>query len=127
MKAIVAIKYWFSSTLEEREVTVPEIKDNEVLIKVWAVGVNKDDIIDVATSVNCFCPGLECSGIIEAVGRNVNCWKVGERVCAILEGGGYAEQVVVPADFLLPVPDDIDLDDAAGLPYASCCICNVLY
>ncbi|XP_073015530.1 uncharacterized protein [Primulina eburnea] len=120
MKAMVVKKCWFSSILEQREVKMPEIKDHEVLIKVWAVGVNRDDIIDVATSVDGVCPGLECSGIIEAVGRNVSCWKVGERVCAILEGGGYAEHVAVPANFLLPLPEDIDLDDAAGLPYASC-------
>ncbi|XP_073316885.1 uncharacterized protein [Primulina huaijiensis] len=87
MKAMVVKKCWFSSILEQREVKMPEIKDHEVLIKVCAVGVNRDDIIDVATSVDGVCPGLECSGIIEAVGRNVSCWKVGERVCAILEGG----------------------------------------
>ncbi|XP_073149377.1 uncharacterized protein [Henckelia pumila] len=115
-----------SNNLEQREVKMPEIKDNEVLIKVCAVGVNRGDITDVATTDG-VCPGLECSGIIEAVGRNVNCWKVGEMVCAILEGGGYAEQVAVPANFLLPLPDDIDLDDAAGLPYASCCSLLALF
>ncbi|XP_073145246.1 uncharacterized protein [Henckelia pumila] len=127
MNVIDAVKSWFSSSSEEPKVTIPVFKDNEVLIKVWAVGVNRDDIVDVATSVGFFHPGFECSGIIEAVGRNASCWKVGERVCAILEGGGYAEQVAVPADFLLPLPDDIDLDDAAGLPYASCCIWSALF
>ncbi|XP_073146564.1 uncharacterized protein [Henckelia pumila] len=127
MKAMVAKKSYFSSILEQREVKMPEIKDYEVLIKVCAVGVNRGDIIDVATSDDGFCPGLECSGIIEAVGRNANCWKVGERVCAILEGGGYAERVAVPANLLLPLSGDIDLEDAAGLPYASCSIWLALF
>ncbi|XP_073142472.1 uncharacterized protein [Henckelia pumila] len=126
MKVMVIKKCWFSSTcfLEQREVKIPEMKDNEVMIKVCAVGVNWGDITDV---VDGHCPGLECSGIIEAVGRNVNCWKVGERVCAILVGGGYAEKVAVPANFLLPVPGDIDLADAAGLLYASCSIWSALF
>ncbi|XP_073148780.1 uncharacterized protein [Henckelia pumila] len=123
MKAMVAKKGWFSSILELREVKIPELKDDEVLIKVCAAGLNRGDIIDVATSDDGVCPGLECSGIIEAVGTNITCWKVGERVCALLEGGGgYAEKVAVPANCVLPLPDDICLDDAAALPYASCSI-----
>ncbi|KZV31678.1 hypothetical protein F511_00482 [Dorcoceras hygrometricum] len=122
MKAMITKKGWFSSTLEQQEVKVPKIKNNEVMIKVYAVGVNRGDLIKVGA-----CPGLECSGIIESVGRNVDYWKVGDRVCAILEGGGYAEKVAVPADFLLPLPDDIDLADAAGLPYASCSIWIALF
>ncbi|XP_073147868.1 uncharacterized protein [Henckelia pumila] len=127
MKAMMVKKCWFSRILERREVNVPEIKDNEVLIAVRAVGVNRGDIIDVAKGVDDVCPGLECSGIIEAVGTNVNRWEIGQRVCAILEGGGYAEKVAVPASFLLPLPDDIDLDDAAGLPYASCTLLLALF
>ncbi|XP_073158717.1 uncharacterized protein [Henckelia pumila] len=127
MKAMVAKKGWFSRILELREVKIPQLKDDEVLIKVCATGVNRGDIIDVATSDNSVCPGLECSGIIEAVGRNITCWKVGERVCALLEGRGYAEQVAVPANCLLPLPDDIDLDVAAALPYASCSIWLALF
>ncbi|XP_073146864.1 uncharacterized protein [Henckelia pumila] len=127
MKAMMVKKRLFSRILERREVKVPKIKENEVLIKVCAVGVNRGDIIDVAKGVDGVCPGLECSGIIEAVGRNVNCWKIGQRVCAILEGGGYAEKVAVPASFLLPLPDNIDLDDAAGLPYASCTLLLALF
>ncbi|XP_073274525.1 uncharacterized protein [Primulina huaijiensis] len=127
MKAMVVKKDWVSSSLEEREIKMPEIKDNEVIIQVCACGVNSGDIIDLVTCEDGICPGLECSGIIEAVGRNVDRWKVGERVCAILEGGGYAEKVAVLENFLLPLPDDIDLHDAAGLPYASCCIWLALF
>ncbi|XP_073153574.1 uncharacterized protein [Henckelia pumila] len=127
MKAMVSEKRWFSSILEQREVITPKFNDNEVLIKVCSAGVNRGDIIDVATSDGGVCPGLECSGIIEAVGSNVSCWKVGERVCAILKGGGYTEQVAVPANCVLPLPDDIDLDYAAGLPYASCSVWSALF
>ncbi|XP_075494203.1 uncharacterized protein LOC142531816 [Primulina tabacum] len=125
MKSMVSKNSRLLSILELQEVKMPEIKDNEVLIKVFAVGVNRADTVDVAT--NGVCPGLECSGIIKAVGSDVRCWKVGQRVCAILKGGGCAEQVAVRADFLLPLPDDIDLGDAAGLPYASCCIWLALF
>ncbi|XP_075480559.1 uncharacterized protein LOC142521219 [Primulina tabacum] len=127
MEAMVVKKNWFSNSLEHRKVISPEIKDNEVMIKVCAVGVNWGDIMDVVTSDDGLCPGLECSGIIEAVGRNVISWKIGQRVCAILEGGGYAEKVAVPAGFLLPLPDHINLADAAGLPFASCSIWLALF
>ncbi|XP_073142780.1 uncharacterized protein [Henckelia pumila] len=127
MKAMVIKKDPVSSILEQREVKMPEIKDNEVIIQVCACGVNRGDVIDLVTSEDGICPGLECSGIIEAVGRNVNCWKVGDRVCAILEGGGYAEKVAVLENYLLPLSDDVDLEDAAGLPYASCCIWLALF
>ncbi|XP_073138558.1 uncharacterized protein [Henckelia pumila] len=115
MKAMVVKRGWLSNTLEQRRVQIPEIKEDQVLINVCAVGVNRVDV-------------LECSGIIEALGRNVRHWKVGQRVCAINveEGGGYAEKVVVPAEFLLPLPDYFDLDDAAALPYESCVIWLVL-
>lgn len=83
MKAMVATQSWYSSILGQIEVKIPEIKNNQVMIKVYAIGVNRGDIIDVATSDNDVCPGFECSGIIEAVGKNVNCWKVGERVITI--------------------------------------------
>lgn len=61
-------------------VKIPEMKDNEVMIKVCASGVNIGDIMDVVTGDKGVCPGLECSRIIEAFGRNVNRWKVGQRV-----------------------------------------------
>jgi putative PIG3 family NAD(P)H quinone oxidoreductase len=61
-------------------------------------------------------PGLEVSGTISAVGSDVTGWAVGDQVCALLSGGGYAEQVAVPAAQLLPVPDGVSLVDAAALP-----------
>jgi len=61
-------------------------------------------------------PGLEVSGTISALGSDVTGWAVGDEICALLSGGGYAEQVAVPAAQLLPVPDGVSLVDAAALP-----------
>jgi len=96
----------------------------EVLIEVAAAGVNRADLLQRqghyppppgASEV----PGLECSGTVAAVGGDVTAWQVGDRVCALLSGGGYAERVVVDAGLVLPVPNEVDLVDAAGLPEAA--------
>ncbi len=93
----------------------------EVLIDVTAAGVNRADLLQRQG----FYPpppgasevlGLECSGVIAQVGAGVRDWHPGDRVCALLSGGGYAEQVVVPATQLLPVPEGMDLAVAAALP-----------
>ncbi|WP_378735847.1 NAD(P)H-quinone oxidoreductase [Nocardia brasiliensis] len=93
----------------------------EVLIEVAAAGVNRADLLQRqgnypppkgASEVI----GLECSGVIAELGDGVRDWQVGDRVCALLSGGGYAEKVVAPATQLLPVPDGLDLGAAAGLP-----------
>lgn len=65
-------------------------------------------------------PGLEVSGTVRAIGPGVDVWAVGDRVAALLDGGGYADQVRVKASQVLPVPDRIDLLDAAALPEAAC-------
>ncbi|MDQ1725700.1 MAG: hypothetical protein QOG52_2728 [Frankiaceae bacterium] len=96
-----------------------------VLVAVAATGVNRADLMQRAGH---YPPppgaseilGLECSGTVEAVGPGVNRWRVGDRVCALLAGGGYAQRVVVPERHLLPVPDALDLTDAAALPEALC-------
>src|SRR6202050_4776101 len=67
-------------------------------------------------------PGLECSGRIAALGEGVDGWEVGDQVCALLSGGGYAEKVAVPAGQLLPVPAGVSLSDAAGLPEVTCTV-----
>lgn len=93
----------------------------EVVIDVVATAVNKADTLQRmgfynpppgATDVL----GLECSGRIREVGEGVTRWAVGDEVCALLSGGGYAEQVVVPAGQVMPVPDGVDLVRAAALP-----------
>jgi putative PIG3 family NAD(P)H quinone oxidoreductase len=66
--------------------------------------------------------GLECSGTVTAVGEGVEDWEVGDPACALLAGGGYAEQVAVPAGQLLPVPARVSLTDAAALPEVACTV-----
>ena len=93
----------------------------EVLIEVAAAGVNRADLLQrrgryAPPPGTTDIPGLECSGVIAEVGADVTDWSVGDRVCALLAGGGYAEQVTVPASQVLPVPDGVDLVAAAGLP-----------
>ncbi|MEV6063626.1 NAD(P)H-quinone oxidoreductase [Nocardia asteroides] len=106
----------------EWTVTVdPEPGPGEVLVEVIAAGVNRADVMQRrgfypppadASSV----PGLECSGTVVALGDGVTEWAVGDKVCALLAGGGYAELVAVPASQLLPIPDGLDAVAAAGLP-----------
>jgi len=67
-------------------------------------------------------PGLECSGTISALGAGVHHWNLGDPVCALLSGGGYAERVVVPTGQLLPLPAGVDLVDAAALPEVTCTV-----
>lgn len=103
------------------DVDTPEPGPGEVRIQVAAAGVNRADVMQRmgfyppppgASEI----PGLEVSGTIDAVGAGVEHWLVGDRVCALLSGGGYAEQVVVPEGQVLPVPGDVSLVDAAALP-----------
>ncbi len=99
----------------------------EVLIEVAAAGVNR---ADVAQRQGTYAsapgwpewPGLEVSGTIAAVAGQVGDWRVGDRVCALLGGGGYADLVVVPTTHLLRVPESVDLVDAAGLPETVCTV-----
>jgi putative PIG3 family NAD(P)H quinone oxidoreductase len=103
------------------EVPVPEPGEGEVLVEVAASAVNRADILqrqgfyDPPPGASPY-PGLECSGRISALGPGVNTWAVGDEVCALLGGGGYAEQVAVPTGQLLSVPDGIDVTTAAALP-----------
>lgn len=93
----------------------------EVLIEVAAAGVNRPDVLQRkggypppkgASDI----PGLEVSGTIVALGDGVTAWKVGDEVCALLTGGGYAEYCVAPAPQCLPIPGPLDFAEAAALP-----------
>jgi putative PIG3 family NAD(P)H quinone oxidoreductase len=103
------------------EVPDPTPAPGEVLVEVAAAGVNRADLMQrqglypPPPGASAY-PGLEVSGTISALGEEVTGWLVGERVCALLSGGGYAEQVVVPAAQLLPVPAGVSLVNAAALP-----------
>lgn len=113
--------------LEWTEVPDPELRDGEVLIEVAASAVNRADLLQRKG----FYPpppgaseiiGMECSGRIAALGDGAEGWAVGDEVCALLAGGGYAEKVAVPARQVLPVPEGVDLVDAAGLPEVACTV-----
>ncbi|MDQ0600386.1 putative PIG3 family NAD(P)H quinone oxidoreductase [Streptomyces canus] len=101
--------------------------EGEVLVEVVASAVNRADILqrqgfyDPPPGASPH-PGLECSGRVVETGPGVSGWAVGDEVCALLSGGGYAEKVVVPAGQLLPVPKGVDLRQAAALPEVTCTV-----
>ncbi len=101
--------------------------DGEVLVQVAASAVNRADLLQrqgryaPPPGASPY-PGLECSGVITAVGPGVEGWAAGDEVCALLSGGGYAEQVLVPAGQLLPVPRGVSLVEAAALPEVACTV-----
>ncbi|MDR6612833.1 NAD(P)H-quinone oxidoreductase [Leifsonia sp. 1010] len=106
-------------TLAERPDPVPAA--GEVRIRVTAAGLNGADLSQrrgyyPPPPGAPDWPGLEVSGVVDALGDGVDAWHVGDRVCALLPGGGYAELVTVDAGLVLPVPDSVDLVEAAGLP-----------
>jgi putative PIG3 family NAD(P)H quinone oxidoreductase len=127
MHAIVIREPGGPQVLEWTEVPDPVPGSGEVLIDVVASAVNRADVMQRqghyppppgASEI----PGLECSGRIAELGRGVTGWKVGDEVCALLSGGGYAEKVVAPAGQLLPVPRGVELHEAGALPEASCTV-----
>ena len=99
----------------------PEIKEDEILIEVYATGINRPDILQRqglypmpkgVTPV----PGLEVAGVVEAVGSEVSEFKVGDQVCGLTNGGGYAEYCVVPASQTLNIPAGVSFIQAAAIP-----------
>jgi putative PIG3 family NAD(P)H quinone oxidoreductase len=121
MKAITIPTPGDADALVLADVPTPEIAADEVLVQVAAAGVNRADLLQrkgfypPPPGASAY-PGLEASGTISALGSEVTSWSVGDKVCALLTGGGYAEQVAVSATQLLPVPDGVSLVDAAALP-----------
>jgi NADPH2:quinone reductase len=106
-------------TLAQRP--VPEPGPGEVRLRLAYAGVNRPDALQRAGAYApppgaSDLPGLECAGTVDALGPGVTTWAVGDRVCALLPGGGYAEQVVTPAAHCLPVPQGLSLAEAAALP-----------
>ena len=124
MHAIVAEP---SDHLVWQEVPVVSAGAGEVVIKVAAAGVNRADVLQAAGK---YPPppgasdtiGMEVSGVVAEVGPDVTGWTVGQEVCALLAGGGYAEHVAVPAGQVMPIPQGIDLADSAGLPEVACTV-----
>ena len=109
------------------DVPTPEPTSSEVRIRVAAAGLNRADILqrqgryDPPPGSSPYL-GLEVSGTVDALGEGVDTWAVGDEVCALLVGGGYAEQVCVPAGQVLPVPTGVGLVEAAALPEVTCTV-----
>jgi putative PIG3 family NAD(P)H quinone oxidoreductase len=127
MHAVTITEPGGPEVLQWSEVDDPTPGPDEVVIEVAAAGVNRADLLQRAGAYPpplgaSRYPGLECSGIITEVGRAVTQWTTGDRVCALLTGGGYAQRVAVPATQVLPVPDQVELVDAAALPEAACTV-----
>ena len=107
--------------LQVRTRPLPAPKAGEVLIRVAAAGVNRPDVLQrmgkypVPHGASDL-PGLEVAGIIAQLGEGVSEWKVGDQVCALTPGGGYAEHCIAPASNCLPIPKGLDLVQAASLP-----------
>ncbi|MFJ1705348.1 NAD(P)H-quinone oxidoreductase [Kitasatospora sp. NPDC088346] len=121
MRAITIPQSGGPEVLTWSEVPDPVPAAGEVLVEVAATAVNRADLLqrqgfyDPPPGSSRY-PGLECSGRIVALGAGVSGWAVGDEVCALLSGGGYAELVAVPVGQLLPVPKGIGLVEAAALP-----------
>ena len=120
MHAVIVKK---DAPLKLGSVERPEPGPDEVLIGVKAAGLNRADLLQRqglyppppgASEIM----GLECAGIVEAVGSNVTRWSVGDRVCALLAGGGYAQYTAVDQGSVLPIPEHMDMVNAACLPEA---------
>ncbi|MER6669500.1 NAD(P)H-quinone oxidoreductase [Amycolatopsis japonica] len=113
--------------LEWTEVPDPVAGEGEVVIEVAASAVNRADLLQRQGN---YPPppgaseilGLECSGTIAEIGEGVEGWRIGDEVCALLAGGGYGEKVAVPAGQLLPLPAEVELLAAAGLPEVACTV-----
>lgn len=121
MKYIALNTFGDASGLQMSQMAIPEPSPDQVLIRVYAAGINRPDILqrqglypapDGASPVL----GLEVAGEIVACGASVKQWLVGDKVCALVDGGGYAEYAVAPSSQCLPIPSDYSYIQAAALP-----------
>jgi putative PIG3 family NAD(P)H quinone oxidoreductase len=132
MRAVIASEPGGPEVLTVTELPDPSPGPGEVVLDVAATAVNRADTLQRqgkyppppgASDVL----GLECSGTVAAVGPGVERWQVGDEVCALLAGGGYAEKVLVPEGQVMPVPKGVDLVTAGALPEVACTVwSNVL-
>jgi putative PIG3 family NAD(P)H quinone oxidoreductase len=127
MRAVTVSDPGGPEVLTLAEVPDPEAAPGELVIDVAASAVNRADLLQ---RQGLYPPppgasdiiGLECSGTVAAVGPEAGDWQVGDQVCALLAGGGYATRVCVPAGQVMPVPDGVDLVTAAALPEVACTV-----
>ena len=108
------------------EVAEPTMNENEVLVEIYATALNRADLLQKQGTYPSPAgwptwPGLELSGVIVSMGENAkaNCkFKVGDKVCALVGGGAYAERIAVPYELLMPIPENITFEEASALPEA---------
>ena len=127
MRAITLPSFGDADVLTAAEVDDPVPRPGEVVIDVVATAVNRADVLQrrgfyAPPAGASPYPGLECSGRVAVLGDGVDGWQVGDEVCALLSGGGYATRVAVPAGQLLPVPAGLTLLEAAALPEVVCTV-----
>ena len=132
MKAIVVTEPGGPEALTWSEASDPTPGPDDVVIDIAAAAVNRADVMQrmghyppPAGTTDII--GLECAGTIAAIGDSVKGWSIGDEVCALLSGGGYAEKVAVPAVQLLPLPKGLDVVSAAALPEVACTVWSNLY
>jgi putative PIG3 family NAD(P)H quinone oxidoreductase len=127
MRAVIVPEAGGPESLVVADLPEPVPGAGEIVIDMAATAVNRADTLQRqgkyppppgASEIL----GLECSGTVAAVGPEVSDWSVGDEVCALLAGGGYAERVVVPAGQVMPVPDGVDLVTAGALPEVACTV-----
>jgi putative PIG3 family NAD(P)H quinone oxidoreductase len=132
MRAVTAPEPGGPEALQVVEIPDPDPGPGEVVLDMRATAVNRADTMQRqghyppppgASDVL----GLECSGVVSAVGDGVEGWSVGDEACALLASGGYAEKVLVPAGQVMPVPAGVDLVTAGALPEVACTVWSNLF
>lgn len=123
MRAVVLEEYGGPEVLQIKEIPTPEPGVGEVRVRVMATALNRADLLQrlgrysqPGPEPEYEIPGLEFAGVIDALGPGTWGWKVGDRVCGLLSGGGYAEYVVTHQRMLIPIPDGMSMEDAAAIP-----------
>lgn len=121
MKAVLIKEFGGPENMYIGEWETPQPKSTEVLVKVHATALNRADTMQRKGQ---YPPppgdspilGLEIAGVVESIGSEITKWKVGDRVCGLVGGGGYAEYTVIPEGQLLPIPSNLSFEQAAGIP-----------
>ena len=118
MKAVLVDQ---ESNLSWGEADRPQINADEILVKVHATAINRADLMQrrgmyPAPAGASEIMGLECAGEVVEIGESVSSWNVGDKICALLAGGGYAEYVAIPAINAMPIPSGLSMNEAAALP-----------
>ena len=121
MRAIEVAEFGGPEKLRLCSCNIPVITEYEILIKVYASGVNRPDIIQRQGLYPSLpgardIPGLEVAGTVAALGKSVSTFKVGDRICALLTGGGYAQYANAYQELCLPIPKNLSLTESAGIP-----------